>query len=218
MMNCNREHISALMDGGLERTQVDATLASMQGDAALECLHVYHVIGDVLRAPELGAWAGDAMFVARLRQRLPEQSPPQTMTPSLPEPPTMVASVPGAAQTAANDGVFRWKLVAGLASFAAVAVMGWAGLGRLGPQAPTAGPQVAQLAPPAAASDSAEVPLTQPRLVAESTVPATGTTPVMLRDPDLDQLLAAHRQAAGLSAFGSGPGFMRNATFEGPAR
>ena len=34
----------------------------------------------------------------------------------------------------------------------------------------------------------------------------------------LDELLAAHRAAAGASALGNTAGFLRNATFEGPGR
>jgi sigma-E factor negative regulatory protein RseA len=43
-----------------------------------------------------------------------------------------------------------------------------------------------------------------------------GAPQVMLRDPRLDQLLEAHRQAAGGAQMPSG--FLRNATFEGASR
>jgi sigma-E factor negative regulatory protein RseA len=39
-----------------------------------------------------------------------------------------------------------------------------------------------------------------------------------VRDPRLDKLLAAHRQMGGATALGTTSGFLRNATFEGPAR
>jgi hypothetical protein len=43
-----------------------------------------------------------------------------------------------------------------------------------------------------------------------------GDVPQMSRDPQLDQLLAAHRRMA---AFGDSPSaFLRNATFEEPQR
>ena len=42
--------------------------------------------------------------------------------------------------------------------------------------------------------------------------------PTMLRDARLDELLAAHRQAAGMSSLGGASGFLRNATFEGHGR
>ena len=43
-----------------------------------------------------------------------------------------------------------------------------------------------------------------------------GKPQVMLRDPRLDELLEAHRQAGGASQMPSG--FLRNATFEAPSR
>jgi sigma-E factor negative regulatory protein RseA len=50
--------------------------------------------------------------------------------------------------------------------------------------------------------------------------PATDVpqAPVMIRDARLDELLAAHRQSGGASALQMPSGFLRNATFEGPAR
>jgi sigma-E factor negative regulatory protein RseA len=43
-----------------------------------------------------------------------------------------------------------------------------------------------------------------------------GEAQVMLRDPRLDELLEAHQQMSGSSQMPSG--FLRNATFEAPAR
>jgi sigma-E factor negative regulatory protein RseA len=40
----------------------------------------------------------------------------------------------------------------------------------------------------------------------------------MLRDPRLDELLAAHKQYGGASALQMPAGFLRNATFEAPQR
>ena len=51
--------------------------------------------------------------------------------------------------------------------------------------------------------------------VAATSDPRTAT---MIRDPRLDQLLAAHRQLGGGTALQAPSGFLRNATFEGPAR
>ncbi|MDU7587859.1 MAG: anti-anti-sigma factor, partial [Acidovorax sp.] len=41
---------------------------------------------------------------------------------------------------------------------------------------------------------------------------------VMLRDPRLDELLAAHKQFGSTTALQMPAGFLRNATFEAPAR
>lgn len=91
----------------------------------------------------------------------------------------------------------RWKLVAGLASLATVMVVGW----HLTSNDGTAdgASQLAQVAVPV-----------QPA--------AAGATPAMIRDPRLDQLLAAHQQFGGTSALQMPAGFVRNATFERPAR
>jgi sigma-E factor negative regulatory protein RseA len=40
----------------------------------------------------------------------------------------------------------------------------------------------------------------------------------MIRDPQLDALLAAHRNFAGASALQMAPGFVHNANFEGVGR
>jgi sigma-E factor negative regulatory protein RseA len=40
----------------------------------------------------------------------------------------------------------------------------------------------------------------------------------MIRDPQIDALLAAHRQFGGTSALQAPTGFLRNATFEEGAR
>ena len=41
---------------------------------------------------------------------------------------------------------------------------------------------------------------------------------VMIRDPRLDELLAAHKQFGSTSALQMPAGFLRNATFESPGR
>jgi sigma-E factor negative regulatory protein RseA len=54
--------------------------------------------------------------------------------------------------------------------------------------------------------------------VVSASLPAASTAPeplVMLRDPQLDALLAAHRQFGGASALQMPTGFLRNATFDG---
>jgi sigma-E factor negative regulatory protein RseA len=53
---------------------------------------------------------------------------------------------------------------------------------------------------------------------APGTVLAGGQGGLMIRDPNLDEFLAAHRQLGGASALQTPAGFLRNATFEGPTR
>lgn len=214
--------VCELMDG---RLSGDAFAQAVQrlahDDDARASWHAWHVIGDVMRASDLAACCThDAAFLARLRQRLQQERQDAPAPHTLPAPVTLpTATAPGLArQPAANDGVFRWKLVAGLASFAAVAAIGWTTLGAIGPQ--PAGPQLALRG---SQGGMAATPLPAP---AASSAPARGATALaattldgsVLRDPRLDELLAAHRQAAGAPALGHAQGFLRNATFNGPAR
>jgi sigma-E factor negative regulatory protein RseA len=183
----NRELISALADGQLQGEALARGVQMATADAqSREAWCAYQVVGEVLRtgrATTSGSAPED--FLARLQQRLREEQPP------------VLARTAAAVRTdrpAAND--WRWKLVAGLASVAAVTAVGWNMAGSTGGNAGQ--PQLA-----AAPAD--------PALVQASATP-------MIRDPRLDQLLAAHRQFGGASALQTSSGFLRNATFEGPAR
>jgi sigma-E factor negative regulatory protein RseA len=98
------------------------------------------------------------------------------------------------APAAAND--WLWKLAAGVASVAAVAAVGW---NVWGGGAASGQPQLAK------------APAGAPAVIEASATP-------MIRDPRLDKLLDAHRQFGGATALGNSSGFLRNATFEGPAR
>jgi sigma-E factor negative regulatory protein RseA len=68
-------------------------------------------------------------------------------------------------------------------------------------------------------SSASTTPVPSPSLTALSAtrvMVGNGNPQVMLRDPRLDELLEAHRQAGGASQMPSG--FLRNATFEAPSR
>lgn len=106
-------------------------------------------------------------------------------------------------QQAANASLYRWKMVAGLASLAAVTALGWSAVDTL--RSSTAGPQLA--AAPAVVA---------PTQVA--TVTAGADQQVMLRDPRLDELVAAHKQFGGTTALQMPAGFLRNANFDKPSR
>ncbi len=206
----DRETVSALMDGQLRGADASAALQMMASDEARECWQVYHLVGDVLRSTDLAACGHDSAFVARLSARLQQEAAPVARVPA-PSP----IQVRDVAQPAANDGVFRWKMVAGLASFAAVAAIGWGVMGGIGPQAGV-GAQLSQggvPAPTQIATLAAPVPVTVASNPAEADAGA-----VMLRDARLDELLAAHRQTSGATALGNAAGFLRNATFEGSGR
>ena len=196
-MTQHSELISALADGQLASEDFARALAACEADAqALDSWNTYHLIGDVLRSPELIPHAADTAFVARLRVRL-SQEPVLVAAPALPEVRHAPAGRLGWSKAeAANDASFPWKMVAGFASVAAVAAIAWnAGAGLL---SPVAAPQLARTEPAAQ----------QVLVVSEQ-----GT---MVRDARTQELLAAHRQLGGTSALQMPSGFLRNATFESP--
>ena len=186
----NQEMISALADGQLRGDDFARAVQLTAADPrARQAWCAYHVVGEVLRNGR-AAPAGSApeAFLARLQQRLQEE-PQAAMLPMA------ATAVVRPEAPAAND--WRWKMVAGVASVMAVAAVGWNVWSTSG--ASSSGPQLA------AAPSASPV------------VPVAAETP-MMRDPRLDQLLQAHRQLGGGTALGGTSGFLRNATFEGPAR
>jgi sigma-E factor negative regulatory protein RseA len=201
MMNGN-ERISALADGQLQGQAFALAVQAVCADGqARATWHAYHLVGDVLRSPELASGTPAPEFLSRLSARLAQEQPYG----SADTPVVGIAPDFRVAQPAANDGSFRWKLVAGLASVGAVAAVGWSVLGT-GMTGPASQPQLAAATQQGPAG-------------AEATVLARGPTgAVMIRDPKLDELLAAHRQFGAASALQMPAGFLRNATFDGPSR
>ena len=205
----DRELVSALADGQLrgEEFARAVTLAGVAGDARATW-HAYHVVGDVLRDGETGPIGQEAAFMQRLQKRLAQETKPVALMPAHParvlEPVLMKRGDPsGQELQSANDAVFRWKMVAGLASLAAVTVIGWQAVSGIAIQNDSTTLAQANVNQPIAA-------VLQPMIDVEPQV--------MLRDPQLDALLAAHRQFGGTSALQMPAGFLRNATFEGAAR
>lgn len=214
------EQVSALADGQLDDEAFGLVMAHAAGQSGevQAAWQRYHLIGDVLRAGQHERCTDQSAFVARLQQRIAlEPSEPVHVQVQLP------VAVALHRIEAANEPVFRWKLVAGLASVAAAVAIGWSWVGSI--SAP-AGAQLAQAQPQLQPSS----PITSSVLASSgatgaggldiSEVPTTvavGTEPpqMMLRNARLDELLAAHQQAAG----GLQPSvFLRNATFERPSR
>ena len=190
----NPELISALADGQLASEDLGHVLAMCESDdQALARWNAYHLIGDVLRSPGLTAHGADAAFVSRLRGRLSQAPAFADVQADF----VKQAVLPAGASRpeASNDAAFRWKLVAGFASIAAVAAVAWiAGADLL---APSAAPQLAQSGAP-------------------QQVLVMSEQGAMLRDARMQELLAAHKQFGGTSALQMPSGFLRNATFETP--
>lgn len=205
----NRERVSALMDGQLRSQEfAHAVLAACDDADAQETWDTYHLIGDVLRAGAAAHVHTAPDFAARVQARLQAEGVAKVPVAEVTSqgPASGVVQPLSSRQQAANTDSFRWKMVAGFASLAAVAAIGWNSASTV--WAPTAAPQLAQ-APQSVASP----------LVAVA-VPSMGQGggAVMLRDPQLDDILAAHKQQGGSSALQMPAGFLRNATFEGHTR
>jgi sigma-E factor negative regulatory protein RseA len=192
------ELISALADGQLQGEAFAQAMDLVHADrSTLGTWHAYHLIGDVLRSRELGAGVPAQQFLQKVSARLAqEQGRPAAVPMQIPSDRTR--------HEAANDGSFRWKVVAGFASFAAVAAVGWSVIGTSTNSTPAAPQLAAAPQPPAATAPAPVLARSEPSL--------------MIRDPRLDEFLAAHRQLGAPSALQMPAGFLRNATFEGPAR
>lgn len=197
--NANHQLVSALVDGELRGDEFGQALDLLgHSEQALAAWRAYHVVGDALRGADVAITYREQAFVERLRSqldgtavsRLHGGAGAQVLAPHADGP------LPSA-QVAANDPARRWKWLAAAASVAAISAVGWALLGVDG-QAP------------ALARLSGQEPVqVQASPGAESTV--------MLRDSRLDELMAAHKQFGGTSALQMPSGFLRNATFDGPA-
>ena len=193
------ELLSALVDGELVDGELDnpdlthdITAAGLQDVFQSDTLHSdwnsYQVIGQALRgggaaAAPLGA---DPAFLQRLNARLSKEK----MTPPV-QSVAIIGDIALHCKPAANDDVFRWKLVAGFASLAAALVVGWNFAGA--PDAST-GAQLAK------------------NQMVEQVVVASPQGP-MVRDARLEELMAAHKQLGG-SSLHAPSGFLRNAGFE----
>lgn len=183
----DEELVSALADGQLDAQDMARGLDLVAGHPeARYCWNTYHLIGDILRAPDLAATTPSSEFMQRLSLRLAQEPAP----------------VAQAAQPSANDDRFAWrfKLAAGFASLAVMALGAWLAVG--------------------AAQDPAQGPL-QARLATIESMPprvgmiVTGTDKgPMLRDPALDEMLATHRQLGDVTALQAPAAGLHNATFE----
>lgn len=107
----------------------------------------------------------------------------------------------GAHLPSANEAVFRWRLLASVACLGLAGVIGW------GVWSQTSPPQSEQFS---------AVPLHP--LEVQTSVTANALPGVILRDPALDDLLAQHQRLGGHSVLQIPTGFLRNATYEVPAK
>ena len=181
--------LSALVDGELVMGVADAGLQQvLQSNTLYSDWNNYQVISHALRNgagsdAQLGA---DSAFLQRFNARIADEKimPQAHFAPGN-------GAISSANQPAANEDVFRWKMVAGFASVAASLVVAWNFMG-----SPDA---------------SAGAQLAQNRTVEQVVV--TSSQGPMVRDTRLEELLAAHKQL-GDSSLQAPSGFLRNAGFE----
>lgn len=187
--------ISDLADGQL-RGEAFAQAMTLMNDSsqARTQWHSLHLIGDVLRAKEVVSCAKDAEFLNTFRAKLSLESHLadanpvhlQALRASDLNPKTTPTPVP------ANEPFFSWKWAAGLSALAASVILGLNLIGTTAVAPAVSGGQLAQISVP---------------------ISADGPAVVMLRNPQLDALIAAHNQASGSSAFQMPSGFLRSATY-----
>ena len=201
------QQVSDLMDGRLQGQDFARAVELACNDPqVLAAWTSYHLVGDVLRDGAVAASAASPGLLARVRDALAQEVPAQQIRVS--DVSARAEQAVALVRPAANDS--RWRLLAGLASVAAVGAIVWGLAGRVGGLDGEVrdGAQLAQASSAAAIAPQA-VAITQS---------AESSPQVMIRDPHLDALLAAHKQFGGASALQMPTGFVRNATFEGPSR
>lgn len=208
-MNNEQEHqtlqtVSDLMDGRLRGEAFASAVEWTAADSAARAAwRSYHLVGEVLRSGTSAARVNDSAFAGKLAARLAgEQIAIKNVASDgyVERAEGQIAGLKSGGQGSANAPSFRWKLVAGLASVAAVAAVSW------------------NLSAPLRGSDGAQLAVA-PAAPAQAVAKAEPVEPqVMIRDPHLDALMAAHKQFGGTSALQMPAGFLRNATFEGPSR
>jgi sigma-E factor negative regulatory protein RseA len=172
------EQWSALHDGELSSEQAQALVrASLADENLMAQWRSMSAIGSVLREQQSG-----------LAQ------------PALAASPAWLQAPPA---EATNDGVFRWKMVAGLAAFAAVGSLSWGLLSSSGENTGARNPVLAQ-------SQTAPATLSAPPGLIAVGGQIAGQEVTMIRDPRLDELLAAHKQFGGVSALQQPAGSLRS--------
>lgn len=234
--SASAEALSALMDGELDAAESANALRQLLDDeAAQQSWHAYQVIGDVLRDPALAPSVGELDFGRRLQAALINEPTPAAVLPQLPE--RRQLNPAQATAQSANSDVFRWKMVAGVASLGLGLVLAMGlpngpddgSAGRLASATPTVTAAGNAVANPGASALSANSAMGaniagsvaaagNPAQLDTATLAAAPTDNVMLRNPELDALLLAHQQMGGHSALQMPSGFLRNATFERAGR
>jgi sigma-E factor negative regulatory protein RseA len=216
----NKSRLSALADGELTDLELQALLLDQVDSSEMHATWAcYQVIGDALKGSGgvAAAWRAPQDFLAGVREGL--HGAPGKSVSALPAVPLSNATMQVGAQAkpAANDPVFRWKMVAGLASLAAVMAVSWTVLGTsqgtLGGSAQLA---LAETVPAQQSGAPSVVVARESRNASQPVVVNTNQGP-LIRDARLEALMAEHRHG-GVSALQMPAGFLRNATYDDAGR
>lgn len=187
-----QEQLSALADGELQPSDIGALLDTLERNPEHYAVWTgLHTQAAVARGESVSGASGDLAFWQALQGQLALES-------SLPVEAASKEALPLIARAAvpANDSFWKARRLASVALVLAVGGIGailWPGAGT--GQMELSANQV----PPVLTGANTEAG-------------------VMLRDPQLDALMAAHQQMGGHSAWQGPSGFLRNATYERPAR
>lgn len=189
LTDLQKMQISDLADGQLQGEEFAQAMALMNdNDQARTYWHSLHLVGDVIRAKIPVSAVSDADFLSKFRAYLAKE--PVSLT---------IGQVVGQASSynievavAANQPFFNWKWAAGLSALAASVMLGMNLVG------------ITAVAPANSSSQLAQTSVS---------VILNGQSAVMLRNPQLDALIAAHNQVGGSSALQMPSGFLRSATF-----
>lgn len=193
----NKELLSALVDGELHGQELEQALACAESAEGCASWELYHVVGDVLRSPDLAHHSQHDLLTG-LRAQLAQEPPLQLASSAIQQVAGAMEApqntVVGLRDPAANSSVFRWKAAASFATVAAVAAIGWSLLIQ---QPGTSGAQLAH--------NNASSPVV---------AVATGEgQELVLRDPRLDALMISQHQNASRASLQPPAEFLRNASF-----
>lgn len=206
--------ISALVDGEINASELESLLAALDDDG-LGSWYACQVIGDVLRGHEDPTGVRSSSdFLAAVRLGIQFDAVSSSSTPQM----TAVPAAPFLEKrpnAASNDPVFLWKLLAGFASVAAVMAVSWGVVSGSG-SGGAVGAQLASTSP--ALSTPAATAVAGGTSAANAPVVVNTGQGVLIRDAQLEALLAEHRQHGGMSALQMPSGFIRNATYEAAGR
>lgn len=211
------EQLSALADGELAQADAAAACARWRGEVGVRASwHAYHLIGDVLRSEDLAAEpTRDEAFLQGLRRRLARE--PVVIAPRALR--SDHAAGPRGALAGTLVARSRWSwMTASAVTAGFFAVAGVYSLTRpVGPAAPI-DTTLARADAPTTVADSAGNARQADTVAFSESIPqqqsvsiATGS---LIRDPQLDAYLAAHKQFAGSSALGVPSAFLRSATVD----